>query len=259
MKAFWFGSTRGGNWGDVFNVPLISRLTGAAPTRHDGPGKLLAVGSVLHKLAAGDTVWGSGMLAPSEVPLPLPSGVRWCAVRGPMTRRVLCDHGATVPQVYGDPALLVPWLYRPEVPVIHRLGVIPHYRDLPALRHLASPEVLVIDIRSGIEAVIRAVGSCESIASSSLHGVVLGDAYRKPTAWLRVDGGARLVGRGWKFEDYLAGTNRKATPTDLAAGAPLPALRWLPPPKIDLEKLLAACPCNPLGLRLVHLTPEVLR
>ena len=258
MRAWWYG---GRNWGDILTPILVARLTGALPTRALGPGTTLAIGSIMHRLRARDVVWGTGCIGSTHFPRPLPEGVTFRAVRGPATRRVLCDAGAAVPKVYGDPALLVPWLYRPEVAMQRRLGVIPHYVDRAALAHLAAdPEVLLIDIESGVEEVIRAVGSCEAIASSSLHGVVLGDAYGKPTAWLRTDGCSRLVGGDWKFRDYFAGTGRPDAPaTDVKSGEARPALRWLPRPEVDLDQLLAACPFNPLGLRLAHLTPEVLR
>lgn len=260
MRQFWFGRQRCGNWGDIFNVQLVTRLSGEAPERYDGPGKLLAVGSIIHRVREGDTVWGSGTLSPEHVPRPMPAGVRWCAVRGPLTRQLLLEAGAKdVPELYGDPALLVPYLYRAEVPIRFKLGILPHYKDHLALTHLAGKETCVISIRSGVEAVIRAAAACETIAASSLHGVVLGEALGKPTVWLRVDGCARLEGRDWKFRDYLAGTGRQPLSVDVATRGPLPALQWLPRPAVDLERLLAACPFNVGNKRLQDFEPVILR
>ena len=185
------------------------------------------------------------MLAPDKVVTPLPPGVRFHAVRGPLTREVLLGLGAEVPEVYGDPALLIPHILKvPEQKVTHRLGIIPHYYDMEAVRHLASPDVKVIDICAGVHEVIQEVLSCESILSSSLHGVVLGDAYKRKTGWLVVSDAARLLGGTWKFKDYCASTNREAVPNALSDAGSLPEITWLDSPRIDLGPLLAACPFN---------------
>jgi pyruvyltransferase len=256
MRAWWYG---GKNWGDILTPILIERLTGEPPVRALGPGTVLAIGSILHRLRARDVVWGTGAVSPAHFPHPIPPGVVFRAVRGPHVRAALMDAGAKIPEVYGDPGLLVRHLYRPEVPVRYKLGIIPHYIDKAALAHLAAdPETLVVDIEAGVEEVIRAVASCEKVVSSSLHGIIAGEALGKPTAWLRVDGCQRLVGATWKFGDYYASTGRLPLSAEMVSGGPLPLLRWLPPPEIDLERLLAACPFNPRGLKLADIPCKVL-
>ena len=72
--------------------------------------KLVAVGSVMHHLTEGTEVWGTGMML-DETP---PENLKFHAVRGPKTRRFLLEHGYSeteVPEVYGDPALLLPEFY----------------------------------------------------------------------------------------------------------------------------------------------------
>ncbi|WP_149543143.1 polysaccharide pyruvyl transferase family protein, partial [Serratia marcescens] len=70
--------------------------------------KLLSIGSVMHFANQGDCVWGTGVNG--KIPLDKLNFSRLDvrAVRGPKTRKVLQDKGIDVPEVYGDPALLLP-------------------------------------------------------------------------------------------------------------------------------------------------------
>lgn len=259
MKAFWSGKAGSdrveeNNWGDVIAPVIIEALSGQVPTnrRKKTGGRLVTVGSLMHRIRPGDHMWGTGMLSPDKVVTPLPPGVVFHAVRGPMTRDVLLGMGADVPAIYGDPALLIPYILKiPEQEITHELGIIPHYCDVQAVQHLASPSVKIIDICGGIEQVIKEVLSCETILASSLHGVILGDAYKKKTAWLRVANATNLIGGDWKFHDYYASTNREAIPTDLTDAGGLPPIRWADQADIDLSPLLQACPFNKFGYRTV--------
>lgn len=259
MRVFWYGNKTSSdlhmrNWGDIITPVLINKIANITELeRKLGPGKHLVVGSIMHRLSAGDTVWGTGAVSPKHIPKPLPRKVDFRAVRGPLTRKALIAMGADVPEIYGDPALLTSYLFKSKDSKIkHKIGIIPHYVDLPKmiplLKKLADdPSSLVIDVCGGIGPVIEAVCSCERIVSSSLHGLVLGDAYGKRVAWLQVDGGTGLVGRDFKFEDYLASTGREPIKSKYTSGGTLLDINWLPPAVIDLVPLLRACPFNHEG------------
>ena len=76
--------------------------------RIDSKKHLYAVGSVLTAGIQDATVWGSGVLN-SKITYRLNNrklDIR--AVRGPFTKAVLEDYGYDVPEVYGDPAILMP-------------------------------------------------------------------------------------------------------------------------------------------------------
>ena len=51
--------------------------------------------------------------------------------------------------------------------------------------------------------IINQIKECEIIISSSLHGLILADAYEKPS--LRFNYSNKLVGGDFKFEDYYSG------------------------------------------------------
>ena len=269
MRYFWYGSVDSPNrhernWGDIFTPHLLAPLLGHLPVQaHRNAGdKLLSVGSVLHRLRANDSVWGAGIISGDHYPKPLPPGLVFHAVRGPLTRKVLMKAGAEVPEIYGDPALLSPYLFQvADRKITHKLGVIPHYMDVADVTKgvQGKPGVKVIDICAGFHQVIQEVCSCETILSSTLHGLVLGDCYAEKTAWLRVKGGDNLVGKDFKFKDYLLSTHREPEATDTTG--PLPddsAIRWLPKPQIDLAKLLAACPCNETGIMTLEALPQLI-
>ena len=51
--------------------------------------------------------------------------VKVLSVRGPLTRDVLIKNGIDCPAVYGDPALLLPLVYKPQIKNNERIGIIP--------------------------------------------------------------------------------------------------------------------------------------
>ena len=155
--------------------------------------------------------------------------------------------GIDCPEVYGDPALLCPLLYQPDMTKTHRLGIIPHYVDKGnslVERFLQDPEVRLIDIQGGIYNVIDEINQCELIASSSLHGMIVADAYGVPSLWIRLSN--TILGGDFKFKDYLASVGREVVgPLVITDGTTLAELFSHFQEyeiHIDLDKLLEACP-----------------
>jgi len=257
MKAYWYGDdNRQGiaasmNWGDICAPHILRAITARAPAnvKRQG-GRLLSVGSVLHKVRAGDRIWGTGAISSRHIPTPLPP-VTVHAVRGPLTRAALISRGADVPEIYGDPALLLPRVvHLPPAPrVDYALGFIPHYADWAMMRqHQIPPDVHLIDIGAGFHEVIREVRRCSSIVSSCLHGIILAEALGIPVSWAQVDKGAHLAGSqpDWKFRDHFGATDRHPEPFPISSEShlfSLPLARRVAPLP-DLDALLAAFPTD---------------
>src|SRR5262245_54832252 len=229
MNVYWCPDPY--NVGDTLTRPILERLIPGEAIYQVGPdvrGKLLGVGSILWLMRERDIVWGAGAMR--QAPHPVPLGVKFLAVRGPITRELL--HGGKVPETYGDPGLLMPIVYRPASAKKYAVGIVPHYVDKKCWRYSfqgkdeidfsshVPPYIRVLNVAWPWKKFIDELLSCERIVSSSLHGLVLAEAYGIPAEW-RV-WSDKVIGRGFKFRDYLAGTGRK--PQDPGEFPPIPDL-----------------------------------
>ena len=191
-------------------------------------------------------VWGSGCISATAPPSKKPREV--CAVRGPLTRKALLELGYSCPEIYGDPALLLPRLYTPHVAVKYRLGIIPHFidRDIPWVHEMSLKSgVKILDIQKvDPESFIDSVAECEYILSSSLHGIIISDAYDVPNMWIELSN--NVIGNGFKFFDYFLSVKRDIdapiNPISLTDVDRL--IQRIPDDKasIDLDLLYEACP-----------------
>lgn len=147
-----------------------------------GKKHLYAIGSVLTAGIQDATVWGSGILNASLLYRVAHRKLDIRAVRGPFTRAMLMDYGYDVPEVYGDPAILMPEIYFPEkIEKSHKYGLIIHKDyNLNKVMNKESElkDVLQIDIcTDDYKEFIRKLTSVEVIISSSLHGIILAESY----------------------------------------------------------------------------------
>lgn len=229
------------NFGDRL-APLIVSLmlqraglpSAALPER-----RLLAVGSILHFAESGDVVWGSGRngrIAESDHVF---SDLDVRAVRGPRTREWLLDQGVHCPEVFGDPALLLPVL-RPDLVKLaqerrHRVTFVSHIDDLP---HSVPRGVNVLSPRADVETILRSLVQSELVIATSLHPIIVAEAFGVPAR--------SIVNQSepeFKFADHFLSTGRPQytrSPTISAAielGGESPAM-------IDLEPLMAAFPID---------------
>jgi pyruvyltransferase len=199
MNAYWWSAK---NFGDVLTPIILEWVTGEkiVLVKRNDRGKVLAVGSVMAALRINDIVWGTGWHKHKIITAP--PGVKFLAVRGPLTRKLIKGN---VPEVYGDPALLLPKIYYPKIEKTHKVGIVPHYVEKKLI--VAQEGEKMIDIQADWKKVIEDILSCERIISSSLHGIICAEAFGIPTAWIQVS--KKIIGKGLKFNDYFLSTGRK--------------------------------------------------
>lgn len=160
----------------------------------------LTAGSILAHANSKCVVWGSGIIQKDQKV----KSATFLAVRGPQTRLNLVSQGYDVPEVYGDPGLLMPLFYHPEVEKTFRLGIVPHYTDYASVKKMyqGNDQILIIDLMTNdIEATTDLFLHCERIVSSSLHGLIIAHAYHIPAIWVKFS--EKLFGDGVKFQDYF--------------------------------------------------------
>jgi hypothetical protein len=197
------------NYGDLLSKYLVEKISGK-PVQFVQPKKqpwykmnktnFLAVGSILHHATKHSIVWGSGIIDHEQEI----AEADFRAVRGPQTRDLLLKLGYNCPEIYGDPALLLPKYYNPQIEKKYKIGVIPHYHDYKIAVNLFQddPEIKVIDLLTmDVEEVTREILSCENIISSSLHGLIVAQAYKIPALW--VEFSDKIFGNGIKYVDYF--------------------------------------------------------
>lgn len=244
------------NWGDALPPVLVELLTHKKPkvfdlredySPDDRKPAYLTVGSVLEYCDKNVIVWGSGFIDRESQIKGKPKAV--CAVRGPLSREKLLELGVNCPEIYGDPALLLPRFYNPTVKKKYKLGIVPHYVDRKnelLQPFFAEDKVKIINMLDReIYEVVDDILSCEAIASSSLHGLIVADAYNIPSLWLEFSD--KIIGKGFKFLDYYKSIGRKESKPFVVTKL-INVVQILKNTKsginIDLDLLQSACPFN---------------
>ncbi|WP_249158758.1 polysaccharide pyruvyl transferase family protein [Bradyrhizobium tropiciagri] len=206
---FWEPDDGTVNFGDFLSAVVVDQcLRQSGYTRADEASRnarMLAIGSILHYARNGDVIWGSGLngRAGQENLHPSVTHLDVRAVRGPRTREILQRRGQSVPEVFGDPALLLPHLFpgrfqpRAKVP----WAFVPNLHDI----RLFDPNAANIITPLGswnrrIEAILEA----EFVLASSLHGLIVAEAYGIPARYVRLSNSEAE----FKYRDYYEGTGR---------------------------------------------------
>lgn len=195
------------NFGDLLGPMITRRIVeraGLRPRKSAGA-QLLTVGSIMGLAENSDVIWGTGVNGKVAVESHRFTNLDVRAVRGPRTARFLSDRGIEVPEVFGDPALLLPDLY-PEwsnKQKRHELGVLPNFHDLNVYRDHPG----LISPLAPPKRVIELILECEQIVASSLHGVIVAEAFGIPA--VAIESG---VEHPFKYRDYLEGSGRPDVP-----------------------------------------------
>ncbi|MFD1754674.1 polysaccharide pyruvyl transferase family protein [Rufibacter sediminis] len=200
---------------------------------------MLGIGSVIHFAKDNDVIWGSGVNGKVDVSEHTFSTLDVRAVRGPLTRQFLQNRGIPVPEVYGDPALLLPHIFpgRFRKDPQKRFVVVPNLHDLKIVKTLRLENVIspILGWNTCVEEILKA----EFVIASSLHGLIIAEAYGIPACYIRFTQTENL----FKYNDYLMGTGRGevefATSVDEAL-----EMGGMAAPQFDAGRLLDAFPID---------------
>ncbi len=214
IRLFWWneklfhGKTKE-NYGDLLGAYLVEKIAQkkvvfAHPKKFSVYDFFLpiyvTIGSILTNVNHKCIVWGSGIIN-TKFPI---KRAKFLAVRGPQTRNYLLGFGYEVPEVYGDPALLLPNYFLPKVEKKYTFGIVPHYVDWDLVKDQFANrnDIHVIDMMTNdIESKTIEFLQCERIISSSLHGVIIAHAYGIPAVWQKFSD--KVFGDDVKYRDYM--------------------------------------------------------
>lgn len=147
--------------------------------------------------------WGCG----ARNSTPLSSGVleycKFFGVRGPLTRDLL---GLPQDTVIGDPAILLPLVYKPEVKSAKKQTIsISHFQDKISPRELQAMTKTdkVIDIGvspnlGDIFKLIDEIANASFVLTGALHAAIVAYAYDVPFAYLNTG----FIDNPFKWEDF---------------------------------------------------------
>ncbi|WP_218219755.1 polysaccharide pyruvyl transferase family protein [Nesterenkonia sp. Act20] len=216
LHGFWWD--RKANFGDAVGPWLAAVLSSrevvnVRPTK-DNPvpsqGRAIAlVGSIIHMINRPEMdIWGAGLMRPLSAKSPLRrlTGIRVHAVRGHLTRNDLREKlGWEVPEVLGDPALLLARHYTPR-PSAHaepKIAFVPHMSHRPHFKRVDPGTFDIIDVRDDLTLVVDGIANARVCVSTSLHGLIVAQAYGVPWVWLNITD-AELGGGDFKFNDFFS-------------------------------------------------------
>ena len=245
LPLFWWGEDPFINFGDYLSQKLVERIVESPlrcfikkPPRNEK--KLLAIGSVFFFAFDGDVIWGSGINGKTlEKNHYRFNRLDVRAVRGPLTRQFLIENfHIDCPETYGDPALLFPYFFpefkRKENPSYDYI-VIPHFTERTLFPK--SDFANIVYPTDPWHEVIEKILDSKFVISSSLHGIIIAEAYGIPARLLRITENQHL----FKYRDYYLGTSH---PNFQYASSIEEALRMggEPPFACDLQKLYESFP-----------------
>ncbi len=194
------------NLGDALNLFIIKALSGRRVVNcyknKNINRRLFAIGTILNHAKDDDIVWGSGIEDIYKLNF---KNLKINAVRGPLTRKYLVSNNINCPETYGDPAILLPFLFKLKVKKKYKIGYVPHINDNSRIKGR------VISVKQNPLNAIKEINECEIIISSSLHGIIIAESYGIPACWALPESNLwknNKTNHSFKYNDYYLSTLR---------------------------------------------------
>lgn len=197
------------NIGDYLSIVVCEYLLNkkglSLDTKIEGNKHLYTIGSIIQGGAQNATIWGSGIKNGVNDLSILSRKIRKLdirLVRGPETRKVLIESGYTCPELYGDPAILMPLIYKPKITEKKEYIVVLHHATTRKIENSITP------LSNDYKGFIDNLANSKLVISSSLHGIILAETYGVP-AILLTD---KVTDNLFKYNDYYFSTTRTKYP-----------------------------------------------
>jgi pyruvyltransferase len=219
---WWIGNSKEEltpNFGDTLAPHLLKAFAGIE-TKWTPPGRatVVSIGSVLEHVPPwfDGYILGSGKLyGNSRLHLHTKTATI-LALRGPLTARQ-CPPGH---YAIGDPGLLAAELVGPQE-ARYDLGIVPHWSDVDLTMReefYGSSWITKVIVPSDdpLE-VVRQIGQCRKIVTSSLHGLIVADSFGIPR---RFEHASIVMGESgrFKYDDYSVSISTPLRPGKLVSG-----------------------------------------
>lgn len=214
-NLFWFQKfkseawIKGENFGDYLSKVVVGEVAKKLKKEkmYIKDSRLLAIGSILHFARDNDTIWGSGIngkISYSELKFDT-LDIR--SVRGPLSRDILKkEKNIEAPAIYGDPALLLPYLF-PNLqyaPIKNKIILIPNLNEYEECKKIDKKDIKLVSPYMFWTDILKEILSSEIVLTSSLHGLIVSEAFGVAVRLFKPFGGETM----FKYEDYLEGTGR---------------------------------------------------
>lgn len=197
------------NFGDYLSPMIVEAVSGKRVEYAPLPkADMMAIGTILANEPKAKYfgfkrrlhIWGSGCGQPEER---FSGRHHYYAVRGSETLQRI--QGNTDDVALGDPGLLAEMLINRPASKKYKIGFVPHYVDQFSQLTRAFldkfPDTHFIDVYMPPKDVLYAIASCTFVISSSLHGLVIADAFGVPNIRAKLSAG---IIDELKFIDYYS-------------------------------------------------------
>jgi pyruvyltransferase len=184
------------NFGDELGAEILRKLGYEIEEAEYEDADILPIGTTLfsnRKLKPSCKVWGAGTWDYTFINDRIPQIL---AVRGRLTEKALQLPTTTIK---GDTGLLASRFWKASKKK-HRLGVVKHYMDTNHYQ-FADTEIWTTN---PVDQVIAEITACQTIATSSLHGAVIAQAFGIP--WVRLV--ADPTARDFKWLDFISALDK---------------------------------------------------
>ena len=219
VKLYYY--SEGSNFGDAVNPYILENIfqKKCIPTAPEDA-ELFMIGSILGKTLISRSkifkriaharkeelsVWSSGFIRDDISGKCISRKLNVCALRGELSLKLLEKiTGKKFDAVLGDGGLLISRLLKQLPEKKYQIGIIPHFVDeqLPEIAMLQEniPGSVVISPLGDPVKCAEKIAECETVISSSLHGLIAADSFGIPNRQLVLS--SNIVGGRFKYDDY---------------------------------------------------------